>query len=293
MELTPRRVLTYEPRVGLSASHDPLEVPAYETTRDRLVARAVIFGLVSAGLLALAAVGDWRPAAVTGAVMVVLVTALTFWALFGYLLPSRKYLDLPVMALSLGEGELLVSGRRVSVAVPGVEPRWIVARLPRPYRVLLAGERRLFLLGPNARGRVLIALPGMFRTSFGRVRTEPHPGSEILPGVSRTFGPAAQDPVMTAFVRAMWQSSVAAVVVFVLAAVPLIAVDLTEDAALAAAMVPVDAVFAVLTVLILLRLFARNRLFANAVRSQPWNELPAALDAPIKLHPLVWAVLRP
>ncbi|MDQ0378046.1 hypothetical protein [Amycolatopsis thermophila] len=276
MDFTQERVVAYEPHPGEPPASDALEVEILGKQRRRLINSLVVYVVLGAVLLVL------NPDVVSFSLVGVLgvVTLLVLWALVFRLRPARKLLHYPAVLLTPGQGQLLVKGSTVSVALPGPEPRWVVVRLPRSKRILLAGTRRMYLIGPDPRGRVMVALPGGITGRFGRVRPAPATGSAEPVVPSRHLVPAAQDPVVTAFMREVWARAVAIVVVLVVVAAGVWAVGSTafDGHATGTPMTVLAVVYVVLALTIPLRTAG----LAAAVRSQHWQELYAELYTAIE-----------
>nr|WP_167108996.1 hypothetical protein [Amycolatopsis granulosa] len=271
------RVLAYEPHPGNPPVADPLEVAVVEKQRNRLVNSSILYVLLAAGA------GLLIPGAATLALAGLLgaVTVLQMCVLFFRVLPCRKLLAHPAILVTPGPGELLLAGSRVSVALPGAQRRWLVVRLPESKRLLLAGDRRVFLVGPDPRGRVLVGLPGAIIGRFGRIRSEPAPGAVEPAAPSRDLVEARHDPVVTAFLREVWCRSWGITVSFVLlAAVIWTTGAVVLELSVASAVTTALAVFyAVLGLLVLVRTAG----LSATVRRGPWQELHATLDTDIEV----------
>lgn len=273
MDFIRSRVTAYEPHVGEPPASDPLEVEIAGKQRNRLINALVLYGLLAALLLVLSR----DPATLVLVGILAAIAAVSLWVLFLRVLPGRRLMNLPTVLVTPGPGQLLVSSSTVSVALPGAQ--WVVVRLPRSKRIQLAGVRRLFLVGPDARGRVLVALPGGITARFGRLRTAAVSGS-VEPGSQpHQPVPAAQDPVLVAFVREVWWRTAGTAIVLILVAALFLAGNAYLDAPVTGGLATVIAVFYVLFGLLVL---SRAATLASAVRSQAWHELPATLDTAIE-----------
>lgn len=276
MDQTQQRVLAYEPYPGEPAAVDSLEVEIVDKQRRRLinstvvsVVLGVVLGLLPSDPVTIAFV------AILGA-----SAGYSLWALLFRLLPCARLLRHPVIRLTPGPGQLLTSGAKVSVALAGPEPRWVVVRLRRSQRTLLAGVRQMFFVGPDARGRVLVTLPGGITGRFGRIRRVPAPGS-VEPAVQpRPLVAARQDPVVTAFLREVWLRCGWLVVVYELCAVGIWAAgQALLDAPITGSFTTVLAVcYAVIGLMAPLRV----AVLSSAVKTKPWQELHATLYTAIE-----------
>lgn len=273
VEFTRQRV--YEPHLGEPAATDPLEVEIVEKTRGRLITSSVFyaFPVALAVLFRLTGPAVWTVTAVFTA-----LAALSVWTLACRTRPLGRLLRMPAVVLTPGPGHLLVSGRTVSIALPGPQPRWVVARMPRSKRLLLARERRVFMLGPDARGRLVLRVPGSIIGQFGRVRTAPAPGS-------RAPDEVAPDAVVIAFVRELRLRAALVSTAFLVAGA--FVWVLTEAGAEAFGFPRPNGVTAVVCVAYALLGVARPlqvRSIARAARTQPWTELGVTLDTPVEPH---------
>ncbi|GHF09335.1 hypothetical protein GCM10017786_48560 [Amycolatopsis deserti] len=275
MDSTQQRVLAYEPHPGEPAATDSLEVEIIQKQRSRLINSMVVYVVAAGLLLAL----DTDPASAAFAAFLAVATVYQSWLLFFRVLPGRKLLAYPSVLLTPGPGQLLVAGSKVSVVLPGPEPRWLVVRLPESKRILLAGLRRVYFIGPDPRGRVLVALPGGINGRFGRITTEPAPGSVEPPVPPRAMVAALRDPVVTTFLREVWRRSWGMAGFFVLLAAVLWTVNLTYfDLPYVSTFVTV---LAVLYAVLGLMMPVRTATLSTAVKEQPWQELHATLDTEI------------
>ncbi|MGI6874705.1 hypothetical protein [Amycolatopsis sp. 3B14] len=275
MEPTQERVLVHEPHHGEPAATDSLELEIVSKQRNRLINSMVVY-VVGGGLVAAL---DPGPSSAGFAAILAAVTVLQLWLLFFRVLPCRKLLAYPAVLLTPGPGQLLVSGSKVSVALPGPEPRWLVVRLPASKRILLAGLRRLYFIGPDPRGRVLVGLPGGMNGRFGRIRTAPEPGSVESAEQSRPLVAALRDPVVTTFLREVRLRSWGMAGFFVLLAAGIWAVgNLVFDLPATGTFTTILAVVYAATGLLMP---VRVATLSSAVREQPWQELHATLDTAI------------
>ncbi|MEU0462684.1 hypothetical protein ABZ215_01625 [Amycolatopsis sp. NPDC006131] len=275
MEPTQERVLVHEPRHGEPAAADSLDVEIVTKQRNRLINSMVVYVVAGAAVVAL----DPGPLSAGLATILAAVTVAQLWLLFFRVLPCRRLLAHPVVLLTPGPGQLLVAGSKVSVALPGPEPRWLVVRLPASKRVLLAGLRRLYFIGPDPRGRVLVGLPGGINGRFGRIRTAPEPGSVESAEQPRPMVAALRDPVVTTFLREVRQRSWGMAGSFVLLAAGIWALgNLASDLPGTRTFTMILAVVYAVTGLLMP---VRVATLSSAVREQPWQELHATLDTAI------------
>ncbi|SDX37694.1 hypothetical protein SAMN05421504_1021202 [Amycolatopsis xylanica] len=210
-----------------------------------------------------------------------IVLFLYIWAvvLYGWFAGVRRVLGLQdayFREVPLAEGAVLVAKSKVSVPLP--EGGWAVGRMSEPNRVLIAGLRRIWVLGPDSDGWLMLALPGGFTGHAAKVRQEPAPGSQPM-SVQRTPQPPSADPVLHAFARALNRVLVVGTITRLLAVgwIVWLALDYDNDLA----RVPV---LAMAVVLLVITLMVPKTILAmrNAMRASHWTELAAVLDAPIQ-----------
>ncbi len=269
VEFTRQRV--YEPHLGEPAAADPLEVEIVEKGRSRLITSSVCYALG----IALAVL--FRPAGPAVWTVVAVFAVLVAWSVWA-LARRIRLLRMPAVVLAPAPGQLLVSDRTVSILLPGPEPRWVVVRMPRSKRLLLARERRVFMLGPDARGRLVLRVPGSIIGQFGRVRTAPAPES-------REPGEVAPDAVGIAFVRELRLRAALVSAAFLAGGA---FVWVVAEAGAEAFGFPrpngVTAVFCAAYALLGVARPLQVRSIARAVRTQPWTELGVTLDTPVEPH---------
>ncbi|MEQ0561429.1 hypothetical protein ABJI51_26500 [Amycolatopsis sp. NEAU-NG30] len=91
---------------------------------------------------------------------------------------------------------LVAAGRTVGVRLP--DGRWLHVRLGEAYRLLLAGHRRIWLLGRGA--KVFAGFPGLVRVRRARIHDAPPAGAAPLPAPAGSASPRL-DPVLAAHRR--------------------------------------------------------------------------------------------
>ncbi|GAA4543066.1 hypothetical protein [Amycolatopsis samaneae] len=139
-----------------------------------------------------------------GTVPVLLVVWLGL-CVVGQVIRSLRYAGLAAYSrsrftgLTLGPEDALAAKSRVSLRhTDGDTAGWLVTRLPRAERLQLAGQRRIWVLGPGTDGRAFVMLPGTLRPRRARLRSRPVDGSAALTPVSREPSPPHRDPVLRA-----------------------------------------------------------------------------------------------
>ncbi|MEV5719937.1 hypothetical protein AB0L41_39135 [Amycolatopsis mediterranei] len=88
---------------------------------------------------------------------------------------------------------LVAAGRTVGVRLP--DGRWLRVRLDEAHRLLVAGHRRVWLLGRGP--KVFVGFPGVVRLRRAAIHDGPPPGAAPIPEPAGSGSPRL-DPVLTA-----------------------------------------------------------------------------------------------
>ncbi|MET8993608.1 hypothetical protein [Amycolatopsis sp. Hca4] len=168
---------------------------------------------------------------------------------------------------------LVAAGRTVAVRLP--DGRWLRVRLDEAHRLLVAGHRRVWLLGRGP--KVFVGFSGVVRLRRGRVHDGPPPGALPVPAPAGSGSPRL-DPVLTAHRRqiARDRRATAAFLLVLAGFAGWVALDFPAVGWLAwtfGAGALLGAVAAVL------RAFAHDRPLA----ADHWTELRAVLDGPVRM----------
>jgi hypothetical protein len=217
----PERVRALEPRPDRAANADPLLMDLVDKGQQRLVIQSILCPLLIAmGVFDYSVNAD---RVVIPVFLVVMFTFLWFFWLrmyFRAFRPLKKLLDGAFRELWPGQGGILAAESKVSLRVPGDgDAQWLVVRLHPAQRVQLAGQRRLWVLGPGRSGYAYVVLPGSLVGVIGRLRAEPAPGSVELPVESREPTPPNADPVLLARLGWLRKAQYRGVVAFAVMAV--------------------------------------------------------------------------
>ncbi|SFW51701.1 hypothetical protein [Amycolatopsis australiensis] len=168
---------------------------------------------------------------------------------------------------------LVAAGRTVGVRLP--DGRWLRIRLDEPYRLLLAGHRRVWLLGRGP--KVFVGFSGVVRVRRGRIFATPPAGAVAVPPATGAGTPRL-DPVLTAHRRRIARDlRAAAAFLLVLAG---FAVWVRHDFPATGWIAWTCAGGALLTALV-----AATRSFAygRPLAADHWTELRAVLDGPVRM----------
>lgn len=144
----------------------------------------------------------WAPAGglFTVAFLVVVVVSLVGW--FGALAPARELLGAPFREVPLPDGQLLAAGNKLSFPV-GAGPGWCVGRFPSSWRLAIERDRRVWVLGPSRRGRVVVLAPGGLTFIGCRVCPAPADGSRPVARAPWRWRTPQDDPVLAAHLARM------------------------------------------------------------------------------------------
>ncbi|MDQ7803952.1 hypothetical protein Q5425_09415 [Amycolatopsis sp. A133] len=191
----PERVRAFEldpamPSGALPIFGEYLDRLGRDTVNRRLVAGFfVVFGVAQfvAGAGVALALGTF-----------VLAGSIEAWWLY------RAYVRVPETRLKreafrqvdITAGGLVAAGRTVGVRLP--DGRWLRVRLDEAHRLLVAGHRRVWLLGRGP--KVFVGFPGVVRVRRARIHDTPPPGASPVPEPAGSGSPRL-DPVLTAHRR--------------------------------------------------------------------------------------------
>lgn len=212
----PERVRALEPRPDRAANADPLLMDLVNKGQQRIVIQLVLSPLLIAmGVLDYSVNTERVTLPVFLMVMFGLSWALWLRVYFLALRPLKKLLSGAFRELWPGQGGILVAKHKISVRVPGEgDAQWLVVRLAPAQQAQLAGQRRLWVLGPSRSGHAYVVLPGSLVGVMGRLRAEPASGSVELPVESREPTPPNADPVLLARLGWVRKSQYRGVTVF-------------------------------------------------------------------------------
>ncbi|MFI7117647.1 hypothetical protein [Amycolatopsis sp. NPDC049868] len=131
--------------------------------------------------------------------------------------------EAPFRELSLPPEGLFADGTKVYFRLPDTDAAWAETRLPKAARLQLQAQRRVWLLGPDEKGRRFLQLPGVLWPHRMKVVPDVPGGAVCQEPVEQRVVPPEEDVVLTAhrqrivrWIRALFA---AAVLVFVLLAV--------------------------------------------------------------------------
>jgi len=193
------RVRLVEPQPGWAAHSLPgLDQLLTQTKRGKYVFSAAVFAIIAViGAVSLPYTGPGVTA------MLVVGPGLLAYTAVRMLMVTSGMVELatwPFTEVTVLPDGMRVAGSRLSLLLP--DGRWLVFRTAEPNRLLIAGLRRVWLLGPDARGRVCVLVPSGVRLHRARLSDAPASGSTPLEPVVREPQRPADDQVLAATLRA-------------------------------------------------------------------------------------------
>lgn len=269
------RVRVFEPDPAAPSG----AVPIFGEFQDKLGRRAAN-NLALSVVMTLLGIGTFFLG--MGLALPVWVTAffgcyLAFWIYCATTTPSKRLKSTAFRRLDCDPDGLVEAGNKVGVRLP--DGRWLHLRMPLAWRLQLAGQRRLWLLGIG--DRVFATLPGNLSLVRGRVRDVPPPGAAPAAAVSREPVSPDNDRVLGAhrrFVAKVLWINAGALLVF--AALMLWARFDSPGRAIDAAVPTVLAAVLFLTALLVAKSAADN---GKPLTAGNWTELRLVPDGPLRL----------
>ncbi|MBB5854267.1 hypothetical protein ACFQ05_13235 [Amycolatopsis umgeniensis] len=136
--------------------------------------------------------------------LLLLVTGVLAWRL-PWSIPWKALAELArkesFRELSLPPEGLFAVGAKAYFKLPGTEVAWAEARLPKPALLQLRAQRRVWLLGPDEKGRRFLQQPGVLWPRRVRTVTAPPDGAARLDAVEQRRVPPEEDVVLIAHRR--------------------------------------------------------------------------------------------
>jgi len=209
------RVRLVEPHPGIPANQLPgLDQLLARTRRGKFVYTAVVFGIITGiGVASAPYAGPGLASMLTfGPALMASVSIRVLVATAGMAEAATR----PFTLVDVAPDGMRVAGRAVGLQLP--DHRWLTLRTGEPNRLLIAGIRRVWLLGPDARGRAFVLVPGNVRLHTARLRDAPPSDSEPVPPAQRTPLRPNEDPILVGHLRATSRRLLVIVGVFLLIA---------------------------------------------------------------------------
>ncbi|MEU6643928.1 hypothetical protein ABZ863_15425 [Saccharomonospora sp. NPDC046836] len=287
---SPAGFVIFEPRGDRPAREEPFLSAVLANLRRQSQATFVLSLLflgIGIALLVIDAVPVLGVALVVVFGLLALYSVFAWWSGFGEM---RALLETPIREVRPQPDGLQHTGDSVSVRIGDGQASWVRGWLPAGYRALLARERRVWVLGPSARGRVVLVLPGSVLCAAAKTTRAPRRGSRPLPEVWQRSSAPKDDPVLTAHLGAARRLHGGLLTLFsltVAAAAFLPALALFENwTPMDIGELPLIAVAAAVFVVLVQRIvrsMLRLRRVNLAARAVTWTPLPARLDAEPKI----------
>ncbi|RSN37024.1 hypothetical protein DMC61_02840 [Amycolatopsis sp. WAC 04169] len=172
------------------------------------------------------------------AVFVALAVPAVCWGLRRSI-PWKAFAELareaPFRELSLPPEGLFADGTKVHFRLPDADAAWAETRLPKAARLQLQAQRRVWLLGPDKKGRRFLQLPGVLWPH--RMKVVPDvPGGAVRQGpVEQRVVPPEEDRVLIAhrqrivrWIRALFAAAVLVFIALAVAQVAAVVEDVTR-----------------------------------------------------------------
>jgi hypothetical protein len=177
---------------------------------------------------------------------------------------------------------LVAGGRTVGVRLP--DGRWLRIRLDEAFRLLLAGDRRVWLLGSGP--KVFVGFPGVVRVRRARIHDAPPAGAVTVPLTTWSASPRL-DPVLAAHrrrrARELWEA--AAFLLALAAFATWVRLDFPADDGATGFVVLVFTGLAVFALVAAIAVAARSVAYLGPQPADHWTELRAVPDGPVRVSP--------
>lgn len=192
------RVRLVEPQPGMPGHALPgLDQLLAQAKRGKYVFSAVVFAIFAViGVVSLPFTGPGVTAMLVVGPGLLACTAIRMLVLTSGMVGLGNW---PFTAVAAEPDGMRVAGSRLSLRLP--DGRWLVFRTAEPNRLLIAGLRRVWLLGPDARGRVCVVVPSGVRLHRARLSDAPASGSAPLEPAVREPQRPADDQVLASTLR--------------------------------------------------------------------------------------------
>ncbi|WP_328446449.1 MULTISPECIES: hypothetical protein [unclassified Amycolatopsis] len=177
---------------------------------------------------------------------------------------------------------LVAAGRTVGVRLP--DGRWLRIRLDEAFRLLLAGDRRVWLLGSGP--KVFVGFPGVVRVRRARIHDTP-PAGAVAVAPTAWSGSPRLDPVLAAHRRRHARDlREAATFLLALAGFSLwVRLDFPADDRASGFVVLVFTGIAALALVAAIAVAARSVAYLGPQPADHWTELRAVPDGPVRMSP--------
>ncbi|PXY30319.1 hypothetical protein BAY59_14040 [Prauserella coralliicola] len=193
----------------------------------------------------------------------------------------KKLSTQPVREVTGTPAGLRVTRLRVAMRIAGApEEQWLRMVLPAGLRTQVLAEPRLWVAGPDRKGRALVALPGAALLRPACITTAPPRRSRPPQPVPQGISAPCDDPVLGAHVRSVRRWSVLGTVAGAVSAGWL----LQSAQAAGGVDVPILALVVVLLLSVATTLLPGLPRLSRAAHALTWTPLPAVLDDDIRFR---------
>ena len=213
MDVTPSReqVVLFEPRADMRVSDQP-GLHSLLAKPRQLVVNPLVWLLAILSVVGLLLPGHPVGVSAPAVIALLTLTGLVVNARQTQFLSRAEFIALTEnrpRPVTLGEGDLLQSGRDVAVRVSD-EDQWVVTRLPAADATMLARLRRVWVFGPTPGGRLGLMVPGGGAPRVARLVSAPPAGATSVPAPSTSAEwpiPPKDDPAVVSALNAKVRAS--------------------------------------------------------------------------------------
>jgi hypothetical protein len=195
-------------------------------------------------------------------------------------LPEKRLKRERFRRVDVAADGLVAVGRTVAVRLP--DGRWLRIRLGEAFRLLLAGDRRVWLLGSGP--KVFVGVPGVVRVRRARIHDAPPAGAVTVAPTAWSASPRL-DPVLTAhrrwLARELWTG--AAFLLAVAGFSTWVRLDFPAGDRLAGLVVVGCTWLTAFALLGAVAAMARSLVHRRPLAADHWTELRAVLDGPVRM----------
>jgi hypothetical protein len=196
--------------------------------------------------------------------------------------PETRLKREPFRRVDIAADGLVAAGRTVGVRLP--DGRWLRIRLGEAFRLLLAGHRRVWLLGSGP--KVFVGFPGVVRVRRARIHATPPAGAVAVPAAAWSGSPRL-DPVLAAHRRrlARGRGEVVAFLLAVAGFATWVRLDFPVGDQATGFVAPAFTGVAAVALAGAVAVATRSVAYLGPQPADHWTELRAVLDGPVRLSP--------
>jgi hypothetical protein len=206
-----------------------------------------------------------------------------FWLYRGRVwVPEKRLKRERFRRVDVAADGLVAAGRTVGVRLP--DGRWLRIRLDEAFRLLLAGDRRVWLLGSGP--KVFVGFPGVVRVRRARIHDAPPARAVAVPPTAWSASPRL-DPVLVAH-RRRHARELGEATAFLLALAGFatwVRLDFPAGDGATGFVVPAFTAVAVFALVAAIAVATRSVVYLGPQPADHWTELRAVPDGPVRLSP--------